>query len=523
MKRVRRINYKLLLLLTVITFCPALFLAIGPQEENDYFQLSLLKPDISNTTCLFILQDEPDEDRLIKREEFIEGHFEFALLNLEAFRNALNEFLTARESNRSFLDYSVVDDTISGRLQVSLMAGADYQSDLEEHYIHLYRGVQLKGNIYNRIAFWGEWWAGRFQGDLDYAEANSPLIKGFFKTHENPETTYTNLNKIYGRISYLFDFGNVSIGRGTHLIGDNIGGSTILNDAVNDYGYFSSEINFGKLTLSFLHATLIPDVIEPIEDYDYQDKYLAFHQINYRVLPQLDIYFGEQVIYANRGVDPSYLLPHLFYRVTEHNLRDRDNVQIYAGARWTYRDFATLYGNLIIGELRKKEIFSDWWGNKYALQGGTSLLFAEGLLNRQNKAVRTTLEFTAVRPWMYTHKTMATPFSHDGIGLGFPEGSNLIQAAGEVVIPIIPSLTLNQFLTFTRQGSVGNSFSINYNDRPSNTAKWLEGDTSDRWLSRSMFSWSILAHHRLRAGLEFTRYANESWRKSLVFGYQARY
>ena len=516
-------KYLLLLTLAIVILFPAFALATVPEEAGEYFRLSFLSPDIRNTSSLFILQDEPDGDRMIKREEFEKSYFGFAFLNYRSFQNALNDFLTVREVRNSFLDYSVVDRSISGRLQASLMAGVDYQSDFEEQYIHLYRGVQVRGNIYNRLVFWGEWWAGRFQGDLDYAEANSPLIKGFFKTHQNPETTYTNLNKIYGRLSYLFDFGNVSLGRGTHLIGDNIGGSTILNDAVNDYGYFSSEITFGKLRLSFLHATLIPDVIEPAEDYDYQDKYLVLRQINYMPLPQLDLYFGEQVIYANRGIDPSYLLPHIFYRITEHNLQDRDNVQMYAGASWRYRDFATLYGSLIIGELRKKEIFSDWWGNKYALQGGGSLLFAEGLLYHQNEAVRTTLEFTAVRPWMYTHKTIATPFSHDGIGLGFPEGSNLIQTAGEIVFPLIPSLTLNQFVSFTKQGSVGNSFSINYEDRPSDTAKWLEGETTDRWLSRTVLFWHILAHHRMRAGMEFRRQDNESWRKTLVFGYQARY
>jgi hypothetical protein len=496
--------------------------AILTEAENRYLSLSLLRPEIRNETYLFNLQEEPDEDSLIGRYDFRESSFDFALLNYSSFSTALRSFLSDRERRGSFLEYTVVDEKISGRLQVSLLAGADYHTDLDEQYIHLYRGVQLRGNIFNRLVFWGYWWSGRFQGDLDFAETSSPLIKGFYKSHHT-QSEYTNLNKISGNISYLFDFGKVSLGRGTHLAGDNIGGSTILNDAANDYGYFGTEVYFGKLTLSFLHATLIPDTLATVEAYDFQDKFLVLHQISYEPTPRLKLYFGEQIIYGNRSIDPSYLLPHIFYRITEHNLQDRDNVLIYAGMRWTLFDFAAMYGSLILDELRKSEIFGDWWGNKYALQGGVSFSYAPGLLKRDNDKIRTTFELTAVRPWMYTHKGMITTFSHDGIGLGFPEGSNLLQAAGELIFPILPNLRFNQTVSFTKQGSVGNHFSINYNDRPSDTAKWLQGRKTDIWRGRSVLTWSLLAHHQLRLGMELYRENDNDWQKDLVFGYQVLY
>ena len=492
------------------------------EENTEYFKLSLMRPEIRNETYLFNLQEEPDVDELIFRSDLSRSDFSFALYGYESFRNVLCHFLTDRTRDKSFLEYSLVDQSLAGKLEVSLIAGVDYHTNLEEQYLHLYRGVQLRGNIYNRLIFWGNWWAGRFQGDLDYAEANSPLIKGFFKSHLL-HPPYTNLNKISGNISYLFDFGKFSLGRGTHLVGENIGGSVILNDAVNDYGYFSADIDFGKLSLSFLHATLIPEVLDEEQNYSYQDKFLVVHQINYRPVDQLDLYFGEQIIYANRSIDPSYLLPHTFYRITEHNLRDRDNVLIYAGMRWNMNKLLTLYGSLTMDELRKSEIFGDWWGNKYALQGGASFSYAEGLLAEKNEPVRTTLEFTAVRPWMYTHQSMMTTFSHDGLGLGFPEGSNLIQTAGEISLPLVVSIKFHQFFSFTKQGSLGNDFSINYNDRPSDTAEWLEGEKRERLLSRSVLSWSMLAHHKVRLGLEMTRENGNEWQKNLIFGYQAMY
>lgn len=499
-----------------------------PYQESSFFRLSLLRPEIRNETYMFNLQEKPDEDRLITEEEYQEGSFSFALSSYTSFRESLRHFISDRQRSRSFLDYYVVNESISGRLQISLIAGMDYHTDFEEQYLHLYRGVQLRGNINNRLVFWGNWWAGRFQGDLDFAEGKaegkkgSPLLLGFYKSHHT-EASYTHLNMISGNISYLLDFGKVSVGRGAYLIGDNIGGSVILNNAVNDYGYFSAEVYFGKLRLSFLHASLIPDSLDIFSEFDNQDRFLVLHQLNYTPLPDLDFYFGEQIIYANRSIDPSYLLPHTFYRITEHKLQDRDNVLIYAGMRWTIRELVTLYGSLILDELRKSEIFGDWWGNKYAVQGGMSWSFAEGLLSEENRPLRATLELTAVRPWMYTHKAHLTPFSHDGRGLGFPGGSNIIQSAGEIAVPVKPYLELHQYVSFSKQGSLGNCFSINYDDRVSDTAKWLEGEKTDRWISRSVLTWSMLAHHRLRLGVEFTRENKESWQKGLVFGYQALY
>ncbi|MBW6515330.1 MAG: hypothetical protein K0B81_01775 [Candidatus Cloacimonetes bacterium] len=518
--KVRTMMITIIMIGLKINFLSALTENIA--NSTRFFELSMMKPQIKNEVYLFNLQEEPNEDALIEKYEFPEGSFSFVLYGLESFKEALSHFLTDRERQKSFLEYSVVDNSISGRLQISLIAGVDYHTDFKEQYLHLYRGVQVRGNIYNRLVLWGNWWAGRFQGDLDYAEANSPLIKGFYKSH-HLHPPYTHLNKISGNITYLFNFGKVAIGRGTHLVGDNISGSIVLNDAVNDYGYFSTEIYFGKLSLSFLHATLIPDGLSDFGDFDYQDKYLVMHHLNYQPRPQLDFYFGEQIIYANRSIDPSYLLPHTFYRITEHNLQDRDNVLIYAGMQWTIRNLLTLYGSISLDELRKSEIFGDWWGNKYAIQGGISWLYGEGLIVKDNEPIRTTVEFTAIRPWMYTHQTALTTFSHDGFGLGFPEGSNLLQVAGEVSLPLIASLKLNQFLSYTKQGSVGNDFSINYNDRPSDTAKWLEGDKSERWLNRSVLSWNMLTHHKFRIGLELLKVDQNDWQQNLIFGYQAMY
>ncbi len=529
-----RIDSRFSTLKVILIFCLFFFISHDFLEAEEYFRLNPIDNKITYRANLLNLQ-KLDINHLIYKHNFESDHFMFPFTSYNTFIKALTTFTTSKSSDDSFIDYQVVDETVSGRLQVNIGGGVDYHTDFDEYYVHPYRRVRIRGNIFNRLVFWGDWWAGRFQGDLNYAECTSPLLNRWHKSHELPGQTYTNLNSLSGQISYFFDFGNVSLGRGTHQVGDNIGGSIILNDAVNDYGYFSSKIVFGKLQLTFLHGSLIPNERDPIysDPYDgvlrYVDKFFSQHQVNYQPFTNLELFFGEQVIYANRSVDISYLLPHTFYRIIEHNLHDRDNMLIYAGGRWLVNENLTLYGNLALDELRKSEIFGNWWGNKYALQGGFSLKYLPGFISKDNKPIRTTFEMTAVRPWTYTHKSYHTNTSHDGVGLGFPEGSNLIQGATQTELTILPYLGFNFFTSYIRQGSWGNCWSLNYTkDRMVNgelldTAKWFEGDITNTFRSKGVFALSILAHHSVNLGIDLTKQSDKDWLKELIFSYEFMY
>jgi hypothetical protein len=488
---------------------------------RDYLQVGLLKPELSNSTFLLNLQNEVDSKTLFNDEIISETDTDFALSSVSDLKTALKSFFVDDEREKSFLDYRVKGEHVQGSLKVSLIAGADYHTNTDLSYLNLYRGLQLRSNINNRFLMWGYWWACRFQGDLDFAEEHSPLIKGFYKPH-GIDQKYTNIDRLTGQATYLLPVGNISVGRGTHLVGNNIGGSIILNNAANDYGYFSGELSLGKLRLSLLHASLIPDDLTNYKTNESQDRYLVLHQLDYKPSKALHFFFGEEIIYANRSVDFSYLIPHTFYRITEHNLGDRDNVLIYTGLNWRVSKNVLLYGNVALDELKKSEILGDWWGNKYAVQTGVSLDYADGLFVR-DKLLRTTLEATAVRPWIYTHKVLANAFSHNGVGLGFPEGSNVVQLAEETVIPITKNITFNHFIAHTQQGSIGSYFGINYNDRPSDTAKWLDGKLSKRWAHRNALTYSLSAHQNIKIGVELKKENSETWQKELVFGYQAVY
>ncbi len=202
-------------------------------------------------------------------------------------------------------------------------------------------------------------------------------------------------------------------------------------------------------------------------------------------------FLGEHIVYGNRNFDLNYLLPLSFYRVIEHNLADRDNALIFGGLNFHFSKH-TFYTNFILDEFKKSEILGNWWGNKYAVQFGASFSFA-------NYIKRFGVEITAVRPWLYTHYILENKFSHDGISLGFPDGSNLAQTAAEMEFSLRKNLSLVTHFSYTVQGSVGNSFSINYKTREKDTANWLEGSKTDTKKSLQL----LIGSHLLIIALKF--------------------
>lgn len=503
-----------------------------------YGDISWNSPQLTSNNSISFLEKNLDESNLFSLKNIRvlrdSSTFSFALFSWQDFKYSVGNFFSQND-NSYFLYYRSPDKQpnrldprsslmpfhpnnvpLRSLLRFSLHSGSDFAVKDDNNYYFVYYGTKLSGYINRRLFFYGYWWAGHFAGDTDYAE-KSKLIDSW--TQNSNDNDHIHLDNITGKITYIGkgNFWSLSVGRGKYEIGNNIGGSIILNDDCNDYGYFSNKFIFKELYISFLHATLIPDSTSYEDTKTYTDKFLVVHKIGWTPDNKFELFIGEEVIYGNRSIDISYLLPQTFWRATEHNLADRDNVLIFAGMNWKPILQNVFYFNFIFDELKKSEMFGNWWGNKYALQMGNSYTF------NQQKNIKLSLEFTAIRPWLYTHYILHNKFSHDGIGLGFPEGSNLIQFAGEFNIDLRQNLNFNLHSSFTRQGSIGNAFYINYNDRPSDSAEWLEGDITNKLSICPVITWQSLSHHKLKIGMNISKIDDEDFTEEFMISYQAIY
>ncbi len=450
----------------------------------------------------------------------IRDGFHSSVQSWGSFWEAFVRFLSRRDDT-TFLSYHPEKDSSKstlpvGDLRFSLLSGGEYHIGEENAYSMFWYGASLNFNLGPRLFFDSDWWFLRYQGDLEYADSTSSLIKGFRKNEDGR----IYLDNVTGHIDYYSDYGVLSLGRDTYQIGDNISGSVILSDFGSEFGYLSWYKDFGPVSLSFLHGSLLPDSTNNHVSYTSEDRYIALHKLDWQLTDDINWFMGEEVLYGNRAPDISYMIPQSFYRIGEHNDGDRDNVLIFTGLSAYTRSVLGFYMNFMLDELRKDEIFGDWWGNKYAFQSG---LVSNFHLFDKEDMTRAVFEFIAVRPWMYTHKKTVNAFSHDGSALGYPEGSNLISYAVELNVPIYERLRLDTNVQFIRQGSLGNDWAINYNDRPKDTARWLEGELSERWRAKSVITWKPLAHHAVKAGFILEIENEDTIINEYFVGYQALY
>jgi len=472
--------------------------------------LSWNKPAVDSQTYTSFLENNYDEEK-IYQNIFISSESNFALASFQDFTLAFKFFLSQKDDNNIWNYHSE-----SFHLAANLFTGYEYNKPGNtDYYSFTYSGMKLRGHLHKNLVFYSNFWKGHYSNNIEYAKANSVNHDSW--TQDSDDDTKTYIDNMTGKIQFNSAYGNYAIGRGKYEIGSNIGGSIILSNSCNDYGYASASIPFGNFQVKIIHASILPDTTKIVHlnkpENFVSDKYLVTHTLDWNPSQNLHMFMGEHVVYGNRSIDPSYLLPVSIFRITEHNQSDRDNVLIFMGADWQISNFTT-YFNFIFDELSQSKITTDWWGNKYAFQTGSSYKF---------KNHRIGAEFTAIRPWIYTHKYPQNIFSNDNRALGFSEGGNLLQYAAELNLQIRKNLHWNTNAAFIRQGSVGNDFSEDYDNRPSDHAAWLEGTISNRVKIKSTISWNPLSHHKLLFGINYSNHEDEDSQKEIYLGYQAEY
>ncbi len=487
--------------------------------SSDFIPISWNQPQIISKIGLSHLSQQIDENKIISPlNECSAKKSDFALSSWSNFKKSVSNFFSVKDQSCFLSYYHKSDQQLNAYYKLSLYSGFDYSTSLEnESAIYQYNGVLTVGNIYDKLFFYTKWWSGSFSGDHDYFDPAFDFLDSWTQKSDDGKKTY--VDNFSGKLLYKLPVGAISLGRGKYQIGNNIGGSIILDNQTNDYGYFGASLQLGKLEFSLLHATLIPDSMSnnTNNSLKYNDKYLAVHKIDWVPSPNLHFFLGEHVLYGNRDIDPGYLLPVAFYRAIEHNLRDRDNVLIFLGFNYNVHSNVKFYFNFIFDELSKSTIFANWWGNKYAFQVGSSFAL------RDDEQSCLVIEVTGIRPWLYTHNILENKFSHDGRSLGYPGGSNLINVSTEI------NLLLNEYCSFlingsfSKQGNVGNDFSINYDTRPSDNASWLEGDISDIYQITAQTSIHPINHHSLMIGIRLKKVENTELDKQVYLSYQARY
>ncbi|KMQ52807.1 hypothetical protein CHISP_0028 [Chitinispirillum alkaliphilum] len=132
-----------------------------------------------------------------------------------------------------------------------------------------------------------------------------------------------------------------------------------------------------------------------------------------------DAYYKEER--QERQLEIAYLIPFVPFVIVEHYLGDRDNAAISLDFSLTWPENFLFYGEFHIDDILSPwQIFSDDWGNKWAITAGMAwygTLFG--------KDFSSGIEYSRVEPWVYTHFYGGSHrFDHFDQPLGSPFGPN---------------------------------------------------------------------------------------------------
>lgn len=291
--------------------------------------------------------------------------------------------------------------------------------------------------------------------------------------------------------------------------------SLILTDYPTDYDQLLVRARFWRLDYTSIAARFtIPDREDGAT---FGQRFGAFHRLGLSLPGNIDLELFETVVggtdsTSRRQVafEPSYLNPVIFWRAVEADLGSPDNVLLGSGLAWRPVSGLRLYGQLILDELKFSEIGSDWWANKYGWMLGAHMV-DPGISNLELRA-----EVARLRPFIYSHRSLATHFAHYGDGLGHVAGPNSQDVSVFARYRPLPQISAALNVAYTQHGrngdidgdgeveNVGGSVLESYNTRENNYGyNTLDGIREDSWLVEGRLGWELLPDLWLEGALVF--------------------
>ena len=192
--------------------------------------------------------------------------------------------------------------------------------------------------------------------------------------------------------------------------------SPILSDNVSPLPYLQWTTHTAHLRYKFMHARLSPNT-PPRPDTVNVRRNLAAQRVEFDLSPDFEFAFNELVVYAYRDFELGYLNPVTFLYAEEQIQGDLDNKLMALDFKWRMLPGLTSYGTWFFDELDFWKLFSGWWGNKFVFQIGATYY-------PQSNLPSLNVEYTAARPWTYSHIDPVNSYTSAGRTLGLKYGPN---------------------------------------------------------------------------------------------------
>ena len=216
---------------------------------------------------------------------------------------------------------------------------------------------------------------------------------------------------------------NLQVGHERFHIGNGLR-SMILSDYGPAYPYLKIQTKVWRFNYTNLWAQMRGEIkganTGTPGSVGYPKKFFALHHLSLNVTKNFNIGIFEAIMSgdsATRGIEADYFNPVIFFRAIEQYGGSGDNAVVGLDAKWNLFKHIQLYGQFVLDEflLSAYRQGNGWWGNKWSSQLGGKYINVFGIRNLDGQ-----LEWNRARPFMYTHVSNYTSYTHYGQPLAHP-------------------------------------------------------------------------------------------------------
>jgi hypothetical protein len=283
-------------------------------------------------------------------------------------------------------------------------------------------GLRIRGTLFQNLGYYFAIIKGGASGNKELSEIIEPKLRTSFKWIEDAE----NIGNYEFSSAYLKYHTEVvegmhlsfQLGREPLTIGYGYGSKLVLSDDNPTMDFLQFNFKFGIVHFSSIHASTT-GIFAPRQS-DRYSKFWAFNRLKIAIPYLFDIGMGEAIVYSGRGMELAYLTPIGFYKFIEMSIQDRDNGNLYIDLQTRFIPNLELQGTFFLDENILSNLSElEKYTNKTAYQLGAFWYEAFTVSD-----LSWIIEYTKIRPYVYTHINIKNTYTAWEQNLGHRIGPN---------------------------------------------------------------------------------------------------
>jgi len=370
----------------------------------------------------FRMELTPDSHFLLQRKEDRSAYFLFG--SFQSVREAIGRLFEYHDSQEAL--HTLVYETETEFVWIDWDEMLRYEMKNSTGRFVSQDGFRITGGFGENFSVYMDAYRYLYHPKAGYP-GTPDEYKGGWRYTGDEGVSFHSFDYSNGYLQYSSSVGNFILST-QPLYWGNGPNSMVLSNKVPPFPYVGWNKVFPRAKYSFMHGSLLSlekATVDSTGEKPSVNKYLVGHRLEFIPFSRFHLAFSEMIIYGNRDLELAYLVPPVLLLPTEHNLIDRDNLLMALEFEYFPLDRVKFYGGVLLDELRLQDIFKAHWANKQGVQIGAQ--FTPTIVGKPSEYI---VEFSAVRPWTYTHEFAYTTYTHDNRGLGFANGPNSQQWYG---------------------------------------------------------------------------------------------